>query len=104
MKELSIKYSRGKVDGEKYRNQMERYETECAKLSKEIMELQEKHINEWIDRFICSANKYIDLQNLTAEILGAFVDKIVVFKNPSGRMAKEIVISLCCGLKVGVDV
>ena len=100
MKELSVKYSRGKVDEEKYRNQMKNYETECAKLSKEIMELQEKHINEWIDKFIRSANKYIDLQNLTAEILESFVDKIVVFKNPSGRMTKEIVISLCCGLKV----
>ena len=47
-------------------------------------------------------------QNLTTEILRAFVDKIVVFKNPprgtttsDGKFIQhEIAVSLCCGLKV----
>lgn len=73
----------GKVTNEQFRMLSEGYNAEQKKiaeqipiLQKQIEELKEATIN--VERFVAIANKYTDLQELTAEVLRTFVAKIVI--------------------------
>ena len=111
MEKLFEEYALGKMDEEYYRRQTERYKIERTELTQKIKELQETHArqnddNKKIDEFIRKANTYVDIRELTAEILTAFVDQIMIHeKQPKGTAAQdgrpiqhEIDIYLRCGL------
>lgn len=95
MEKLFEEYALGKMDEEHYRRQTERYKIERAELTQKIKELQETHArqnddNKKIDEFIRKANTYIDIRELTAEILTAFVDWIMIHeKTPKGNAAQD---------------
>ncbi|MBQ6706072.1 MAG: recombinase family protein [Clostridia bacterium] len=73
----------GKVTNEQFRMLSEGYNAEQKEIAEQIPVLQ-KQIEELkaatvnIEKFIAIANKYTDLQELTAEVLRTFVAKIVI--------------------------
>jgi len=73
----------GKVTNEQFRMLSEGYNAEQKEIAEQIPVLQ-KQIEELkaatvnIEKFIAIANKYTDLQELTAEVLRTFVTKIVI--------------------------
>ena len=73
----------GKVTNEQFRMLSEGYNAEQKEIAEQIPVLQ-KQIEELkaatvnVERFIAIANKYTDLQELTAEVLRTFVAKIVI--------------------------
>ena len=61
------------------------YESEQATLSKKLAELEESEASygeerNSIDDFIANANRFIDFQELTPEIVHAFISKIYVYE------------------------
>ena len=73
----------GKITNEQFRMLSEGYNAEQKEIAEQIPVLQ-KQIEELkaatvnVERFIAIANKYTDLQDLTAEVLRTFVTKIVI--------------------------
>lgn len=73
----------GKVTNEQFRMLSEGYNAEQKEIAEQIPVLQ-KQIEELkaatvnVERFIAIANRYTDLQELTAEVLRTFVAKIVI--------------------------
>ena len=73
----------GKVTNEQFRMLSDGYNAEQKEIAEQIPVLQ-KQIEELkaatvnVERFIAIANKYTDLQELTAEVLRTFVAKIVI--------------------------
>ena len=61
------------------------YETEQSTLTKQLAELEEAEASysdekTSIDDFIANANRFIDIQKLTPEIVHAFISKIYVYE------------------------
>ena len=75
----------GKISDEHFMKLSETYENEQAELKDRITELQDFILNEQesaknTDRFIKLVKKYTDVQELNAEIIREFVEKIYIYK------------------------
>ena len=75
----------GRITDERYDKMAQSYESEQATITKKLAELEEAeaiYSNERnsIDNFIANANRFIDIQELTPEIVHAFVSKIYVYE------------------------
>ncbi len=101
------------ISEERYLKQLERYETEQTKLKEQVESLtkiiSEDTMNDrMIDEFIKQTERFIDIQELSSEILTAFLEKIVIHqrpprgtKNQDGKcIGCEIEIYLRCGMRV----
>ena len=75
----------GRITDERYDKMAQNYESEQATLSKKLAELEEAEASygeerNSIDDFIANANRFIDIQELTPEIVHAFISKIYVYE------------------------
>ncbi|MBR7098060.1 MAG: DUF4368 domain-containing protein [Clostridia bacterium] len=101
------------ISKERYLRQLERYEMEQKNLKEQAEELKkiisdDTMSDRMIDEFIRQTERFTDIQELTSEILTAFVEKIIIHqrppkgtKNQEGKpIGCEIEIYLRCGVKV----
>ena len=75
----------GRITDERYDKMAQSYESEQATLTKKLTELEEAEASygeerNSIDDFIVNANRFIDIQELTPEIVRAFISKIYVYE------------------------
>ena len=75
----------GRITDERYDKMAQNYETEQSALTKKLAELEEAEASygserNSINEFIANANRFIDIQELTPEIVHAFVSKIYVYE------------------------
>ncbi len=75
----------GRITDERYDKMAQNYESEQTMLSKKLAELEEAEASygeerNSIDDFIANANRFIDIQELTPEIVHAFISKIYVYE------------------------
>ena len=75
----------GKISDERFVKLSENYENEQKTLEGRVTELRgmiasEQEANVNVDRFLSLVRKYTDIQELTAEIIREFVEKIYVHK------------------------
>ena len=75
----------GRITDERYDKMAQNYETEQSTLTKKLAELEEAEASygserNSIDDFIANANRFIDIQELTPEIVHAFISKIYVYE------------------------
>ena len=75
----------GRITDERYDKMAQNYETEQSALTKKLAELEEAEASygserNSINEFIANANRLIDIQELTPEIVHAFVSKIYVYE------------------------
>ncbi len=75
----------GRITDERYDKMAQSYEAEQSTLTKKLAELEEAEASygeerKSIDDFIANANRFIDIQELTPEIVHAFVSKIYVYE------------------------
>lgn len=73
----------GKISDERFSIMTERYEAEQKELQNRVKELREaisaeQESNDNVDRFLALVRKYMNVQELTAEIIRAFVEKVIV--------------------------
>ena len=116
MEKLFEQYAFGKMQEDRYHRQTERYQTEQTNLSRRIADLRniltkqnddERQIRNFIDR----ANRYIDIRELTSEILVAFIERILIHERPpketvietGKRLGNKIEIYLRCGIRINID-
>ena len=111
--EVFEEYACQHISEGRYLKQLERYEGEQENLKKQVESLakiiSEDTMNDrMIDEFIRQTDRFTDIQELTSEILTAFVEKIIIHqrppkgtKNQEGKtIGCEIEIYLRCGVKV----
>ena len=93
----------GKLSDERFQKMTDSYEQEQAQLTKQIEELektisvlQEKAIN--TDHFLQLVQKYTDIQELDAEILREFVNKVIVYnaEKVNGHKQQKVQIVYNC--------
>ena len=75
----------GRITDERYDKMAQSYEAEQSTLTKKLAELEEAEASygserNSIDDFIANANRFIDIQELTPEIVHAFISKIYVYE------------------------
>ncbi|HCG67474.1 MAG TPA: hypothetical protein DEW22_02150 [Clostridiales bacterium] len=75
----------GRITDERYDKMAQNYEAEQSALTKKLTELEEAEASygserNSIDDFIANANRFIDIQELTPEIVHAFISKIYVYE------------------------
>lgn len=75
----------GRITDERYDKMAQSYEREQSALTKKLAELEEAEASygserNSIDDFISNANRFIDIQDLTPEIVHAFISKIYVYE------------------------
>ena len=93
----------GKISDERLAKMTASYETEQHTLESRVAELKstltlEKESALGVDHFLALVRKYIDLNELTAEIIREFVEKIYVYKveRIDGRRVQRIKIVYNC--------
>lgn len=74
-----------RITDERYDKMAQNYEAEQSALTKKLTELEEAEASygserNSIDDFIANANRFIDIQELTPEIVHAFISKIYVYE------------------------
>lgn len=84
----------GRITDERYDKMAQNYESEQTMLSKKLAELEEAEASygeerNSIDDFIANANRFIDIQELTPEIVHAFISKIYVYEKKEKRSRTE---------------
>ena len=95
----------GKISDDRFRIMTARYETEQKDLQNRVKELREaisaeQESNANVDRFLALVRKYTDVQELTAEIIRAFVEKVIVHqaeKIDGHRVQKVRIVWNCIG-------
>ena len=75
----------GRITDERYDKMAQSYESEQSALTKKLAELEEAEASygserNSIDDFIANANRFIEVQELTPEIVHAFISKIYVYE------------------------
>ena len=95
----------GKISNERFGIMTAKYEEEQKTLQSRTVELreaiaaeQESNVN--IDRFLARVRKYTDVQELTAEIIREFVEKVIVHqaeKADGQRVQKVRIVWNCIG-------
>lgn len=75
----------GRITDERYDKMAQSYESEQSTLTKKLAELEDAEASygserNSIDDFITNANRFIDIQELTPEIVHAFISKIYVYE------------------------
>ena len=75
----------GKINDERFARLSQTYETEQRTLEKRVKELQgmlaaEQETTGNVDRFLTLVRKYTDVQELNAEIIREFVEKVMVYQ------------------------
>lgn len=95
----------GKISDERFSIMTERYEAEQKELQNRVKELREaisaeQESNDNVDRFLALVRKYMNVQELTAEIIRAFVEKVIVHqaeKIDGHRVQKVRIVWNCIG-------
>ncbi len=95
----------GKISDERFRIMSARYEAEQKDLQNRVNELREaisaeQESNANVDRFLALVRKYTDVQKLTAELIRAFVEKVIVHqaeKIDGHRVQKVRIVWNCIG-------
>ena len=89
----------GRITDERYDKMAQSYETEQSALTKKLAELEEAEASygserNSIDDFIANANRFIDIQELTPEIVHAFISRYTsTRKRKSGHALRATILT-----------